>query len=90
MCRRPEGVVGSERFWIKAQVGGTQPALIYDQTRTCNFYLGPNAAGYNELKLSVSKQPVWGGMKSYYEAAFLGNDKTPTVYLNTSTAISEW
>jgi len=84
----PDGLKkADESFWIKAQSNGIhENLLIYDKSRTCNFYLQPGQNGHRELVEKVSQQRTFLGRKSYFKAKF-DEKGSCRVYLHTTTAL---
>jgi len=84
----PDGLTSpGEAFWIKVQSNGIRSnLLIYDKSRTCNFFLPPGEDGHRELVDAVSQQQAFLGRKSFFKAKFDKKGRC-VVYPRTSTAL---
>jgi hypothetical protein len=69
--KKPRGTKHNEKFVIKCQ-GNSDicPILIYDQTRTCQFYLRPEQKGFKEILKEIRNEPAWQGRKTFMKASF--------------------
>jgi len=69
--KKPRGTKFNEKFVIKCQGNAdTSPILIYDQTRTCQFYLKPEKKGFKEILQTIRNEPAWQGRKTFMKASF--------------------
>jgi len=69
--KKPRGKKYDEKFVIKCQGNGdSSPLLIYDQTRTCQFYLRKEQKGFKEISLAIRNEPAWQGRKTFMKASF--------------------
>mmetsp|Transcript_13369 Transcript_13369/g.20635 ORF Transcript_13369/g.20635 Transcript_13369/m.20635 type:complete len:560 (+) Transcript_13369:125-1804(+) len=69
--KKPRGKKYNEKFVIKCQGNEAScPLLIYDQTRTCQFYLRPEQKGFKEILQAIRNEPAWQGRKTFMKASF--------------------
>lgn len=69
--KKPRGTKVDEKFVIKTQGNeDTSPILIYDQSRTCNFFLKPHQKGFKEVLKEIRNEPAWQGRKTFMKASF--------------------
>eukprot|EP00980_Cylindrotheca_fusiformis_P018393 scaffold6052_cov118-Cylindrotheca_fusiformis.AAC.6 len=69
--RKPRGVQFDEKFVVKVQgASDFVPLLIYDETRTCEFSVTPEARGFQEILKAVRAEPAWQGKKTFMKASF--------------------
>ena len=69
--KKPRGVKFDEKFVIKCQGNSDMtPILIYDETRGCNFHLGPEQKGFKEILETIRNEPAWLGRKTFMKASF--------------------
>lgn len=82
--RIPDGIQPHEKFVIKVQGGGDMmPIMVYDESRTCEFTLGPGTPGFKEVLAEIRKEPAWGGRKTFMKASF-DDEGNCTVYPSTA------
>lgn len=89
--RMPQGVQVKEKFTIKVQASGSRTAgsmLIYDESRDCSFYMGPDQAGYKELFDVVKAEKATNGTKTYMKAYF--DEEGKCVAFPGDTRIHTW
>lgn len=69
--KKPRGTKHNEKFVIKCQGNSDScPILIYDQTRTCQFYIRPEQKGFKEILQTIRNEPAWQGRKTFMKASF--------------------
>lgn len=78
--RNPRGVKVGDKFVIKVQGGSHIDSLmikvqggslmIYDESRTCEFQVLPDASGFQEILKAVNEEPAWGGRTTFMKASF--------------------
>ena len=69
--KKPRGKKRNEKFVIKCQGNeDSSPILIYDQTRTSQFYLRPEQKGFKEILKAIRNEPAWQGRKTFMKASF--------------------
>lgn len=73
--RIPDGVQPGEMFVIKVQGGGDKsPIMVYDKSRTCQFYVNPEQPGFREILVEMRKEAAWQGRKTFMKACFEDGD----------------
>ena len=78
--RKPRGVDVDELFVLKIQANSEFcPILVYDETRTCEFTIGPGTSGFEEVLTETQKEMAWGGRKTFMKASF-DESGTCTIY----------
>ena len=69
--KKPRGKKHDEKFVIKCQGNEAScPILIYDQSRTSQFYLRPEQKGFKEVLKTIRNEPAWQGRKTFMKASF--------------------
>lgn len=72
--KKPRGTRHNEKFVIKVQGNAeTTPIYIYDQTRTCQFYIYPHQTGFKLILQEIRNEPAWLGRKTFMKASFDDN-----------------
>jgi hypothetical protein len=80
----PDGASPEEKFVIKVQgINDMMPIMVYDESRTCKFSIGPKQPGFNEILTEMRKEMAWGGRKTFMKASF-DDSGTCTVYPATA------
>ena len=80
----PDGASPEEKFVIKVQgINDMMPIMVYDESRTCEFSIGPKQPGFNEILTEMRKEMAWGGRKTFMKASF-DDSGTCTVYPATA------
>ena len=96
---RPKGVEPDEAFIIKVQAGGATPMqaaaaatgfplLIYDKSRTCEFFYSSKCKNHGVLEAAVREESRTSGLKMYVQAK-VDRQGIFRVYLNTK-CIKRW
>lgn len=70
--RRPSGVKYDEKFVVKVQAtpGVCNNMLVYDQSKTCNFFISSDKAGFQEILKAVRAEKAWQGQKTFMKVSF--------------------
>ena len=68
--RKPDGVEVDELFWIKMQANMLDTLLVYDKTRTCQFFIYSGTPGHEELCARICAERGSGGRKTHFMALF--------------------
>ena len=80
----PDGVNPDEKFVIKVQgCGDKSPIMVYDESRTCDFFISPGTPGFQEVLDEIRKEQAWMGKKTFMKASF---DKVGNCTVYPSTA----
>ena len=69
-----------KKLVVKTQgLGDRDHILVYDQTRSCHFYLQYGQIGFQEILMEIRNEPAWQGRKTFMKASF-DSSGTCTMY----------
>jgi hypothetical protein len=88
--KKPRGIKANEKFFIKLQCcNDSQPIMVYDESRYCEFFIDPGTSGFKEIVREIRKENSWSGMKTFMKASFDENGDC-TVYPASATPRFKW
>ncbi|KAL7541255.1 hypothetical protein ACHAXR_011342 [Thalassiosira sp. AJA248-18] len=84
--RKPCNVEHDKKFVVKVQASRDDnfgSIYIYDQSRTCEFFINSGQSGFQDILTEIRNEPAWQGQKTFMKASF-DRSGTCTVYPETT------